>query len=509
VAIGIDQPNCLAFANISTGKYALTPSLSNMHTAAVRALKYINNSQLVSVSGNDFKKWNLLNSNNDWSTFTDDGQYSIELLKSGNLVTGSSDGHIREFDSSTGYILANEGIHTAQINALVVLDNGDLASGSDDNHIKVCTPGSYSACQIKINAAKKVKSLKLLPNGNLASGLDDGKIKIWHILSKSLVLNFKAHDSSVNALEVLDNGNLASGSSDNTIRIWHGGNFSCLGQLIGHTNPIYALKLLSNCLLASGSQGTYLRIWDTNSMTQKYELDISAIIYAIEQLDDNRCSIKNTYVGTTPFNIAPNTTFNLGQISSAQTIQLLNSNYDMGGCLVNCTNHGSCVFDSANNKFLCVCDAYFTGTACEIDTRACSSSPCLNNATCVDLYSNSSASVFSCECGLDYEGVYCQNKINVCANETCSSNGVCEDVNSLPKCKCFSMYEGEKCGTQSNQLKTIQSLISMTSVIAIIVIVCFYLMIIVMDLIRFFTRSSNGKLSVIRKGMVTKYVYYN
>ena len=167
------------------------------------------------------------------------------------------------------------------------------------------------------------------------------------------------------------------------------------------------------------------------------------------------------------------------------------------------------MFDSANNKFLCACDAYFTGTACEIDTRACSSSPCLNNATCVDLYSNSSASVFSCECGLDYEGVYCQNKINVCANETCSSNGVCEDVNSLPKCKCFSMYEGEKCGTQSNQLKTIQSLISMTSVIAIIVIVCFYLMIIVMDLIRFFTRRSGRKTSVVRKGIVTKYVYVN
>ena len=511
MAIGVASPNYLAFANISTGKHTLSSSLPNMHTAAVRGLKYINNSQLVSVSDDDrVKKWNFANLNCDWSTDADNDQYSVELLKNGRLVTGSSDGYIREFDINSGNILQVNNIHSNSINALVVLDNGDLASGSEDDHIKVWAQSSYSTCKFNIDAGKKVRSLKQLPNGNLASGLEDGKIKIWHILSKSLILDFRAHGSSVNALEVLDNGNLASGSSDHTIKIWHGGNFSYLGQLTtGHTQSVTSLKLLSNCFLASGSKDAYLKVWDTNSMTQKYDHDIGSSIYAIEQLDDNRCSIKNTYVGTTPFNIAPNTTFNLGQISPAQTIQLLNSNYDMGGCIVNCTNHGSCVFDSANNKFVCACDAYYTGTACEIDTRACSSSPCLNNATCVDLYSNSSASVFSCECGVDYEGVYCQNKINVCANETCSSNGVCEDVNSLPKCKCFSMYEGEKCSTQSNQLKTIQSLISMTSIIAIIVIVCFYLMIIVMDLIKFFTRRSGRKTSVVRKGIVTKYVYVN
>jgi hypothetical protein len=125
--------------------------------------------------------------------------------------------------------------------------------------------------------------------------------------------------------------------------------------------------------------------------------------------------------------------FSFSQLSTSQTTQLLGSTYDMSGCIVNCTNQGSCVFDSENNKFKCACNAYFSGLACQLDTRACSSNPCLNNATCVDVYSNSTSnsssvvdSKFRCECQSNYEGAYCETKINICANETCSSNGNCE-----------------------------------------------------------------------------------
>ena len=213
--------------------------------------------------------------------------------------------------------------------------------------------------------------------------------------------------------------------------------------------------------------------------------------------------------------ISPNITFSFSQLSSTQTLQLLNSNYDMSGCIVNCSNHGTCKFDSTGNKFVCICDDYFTGTACQTDSRACSSNPCLNNATCVDVYSNSTSNnsslgswTFSCECQKSYEGVFCQNKINICANETCSSNGVCEDVNNVPKCKCFSMYDGEKCNIQSSELKAVKTMISMTSVIAIIVLICFYLIILIMDLIEYWARSKRRTL-VIKKGIISKYVYIN
>jgi hypothetical protein len=187
----------------------------------------------------------------------------------------------------------------------------------------------------------------------------------------------------------------------------------------------------------------------------------------------------------------------------------------MSGCIVNCTNHGSCVFDSASNTYSCACSVFFTGKACQTDTRACSSSPCLNNATCVDIFSNSTTnsssiggSGFSCDCQKGYEGVYCESKINVCANETCSGNGNCVDMNNLPKCKCFSMYEGEKCSIQSSELNTIKSLISMSSIIAIVVITCFYLMILIMDLMDCYTEKSKRR-QVRKNGIVRKFIYIN
>ena len=107
--------------------------------------------------------------------------------------------------------------------------------------------------------------------------------------------------------------------------------------------------------------------------------------------------------------ISPNISFSFSDLSSTQTLQLLNSNYDMSGCIVNCSNHGTCKFDSTGNKFMCACDGYFTGAACQTDLRACSSNPCMNNATCVDVYSNSTSNnsslgswTFSCECQKSY-----------------------------------------------------------------------------------------------------------
>jgi hypothetical protein len=136
-----------------------------------------------------------------------------------------------------------------------------------------------------------------------------------------------------------------------------------------------------------------------------------------------------------------------------------------------------------------------SGYACQTDTRPCSSNPCLNNATCVD-FSNSmnykmsaiidtNSSSFYCLCDEYYEGSYCESKIDLCRNETCSNNGICYESNNLPKCKCFNMYYGDKCESQSNELKTIKAIISYTTIIAIVIIILFYSCFAMMDLTKF------------------------
>jgi hypothetical protein len=214
-----------------------------------------------------------------------------------------------------------------------------------------------------------------------------------------------------------------------------------------------------------------------------------------------------------------NTTFDFAQLSPTQIKNILNSSYDLSGCIVNCSNNGLCMFDTVNNKFICSCDSvYLGGYACQIDTRPCSSNPCLNNATCVD-YSNSmnynmssiisnNSSSFYCLCNEFYKGANCESKIDLCQNETCSNNGNCYDSNNLPKCKCLSMYSGDKCETESNELKAVKKLISLASILAIVIIISFYSCFLLMDITKFLCKKNNRIYSH-EKPSIKKFIYIN
>ena len=165
----------------------------------------------------------------------------------------------------------------------------------------------------------------------------------------------------------------------------------------------------------------------------------------------------------------------------------MNNDLDIADCLLNCSNNGVCaielvyVLGQGELKVGCDCNEHFDGSACEEDMRICASSPCVNNATCVDVISNTTYD-FECQCAPFYVGLYCENEIDVCANETCSLNGRCSNVNKQPVCECFELYSGEHCQIESNTIKAIKTARFTTSLLAILILVSFYLLFILLDL---------------------------
>ena len=157
---------------------------------------------------------------------------------------------------------------------------------------------------------------------------------------------------------------------------------------------------------------------------------------------------------------------------------------DFNDCIRNCSNNGLCKVSNRTN-LICECEQFYEGKECEINKRPCFSHPCLNNGKCVE---NLDDLTFDCNCTDLYFGTYCENKLDVCSNETCSNNGICQDRENLPECDCFYLYEGEKCEIISAQLKTIKSVISITSIIAILILIMFCLLICSMDLFKLCTR---------------------
>ena len=134
---------------------------------------------------------------------------------------------------------------------------------------------------------------------------------------------------------------------------------------------------------------------------------------------------------------------------------LANSNYDLSGCLVNCTNQGMCSVDQTTKTYGCQCLTNFRGSACQYSISSCSQYPCLNNGTCISRTNNATAP-FECDCQHTYCGTYCEHQVDICANKTCSSNGYCYVIESEPKCKCHIDYSGEDCEVEDSFRKIIR-----------------------------------------------------
>jgi len=69
-----------------------------------------------------------------------------------------------------------------------------------------------------------------------------------------------------------------------------------------------------------------------------------------------------------------------------------------------CSGHGAC-YDLSETEYICVCNAGYNGTDCDVDINECDSNPCFHG-NCTDEMNH-----FSCVCYDGYEGVQCQTGI--------------------------------------------------------------------------------------------------
>ena len=79
-------------------------------------------------------------------------------------------------------------------------------------------------------------------------------------------------------------------------------------------------------------------------------------------------------------------------------------------------------------------------------------------------------------------------------------------------CECFQMYSGEKCQIESAKMKVIKTTIRFTSILAIIIILCFYLLFFVVDLLNFYTKRKKDSLNILKnskRSVIYRYEYKN
>ena len=180
---------------------------------------------------------------------------------------------------------------------------------------------------------------------------------------------------------------------------------------------------------------------------------------------------------------------------------------DISGCLVNCSSHGKCKFDYFTQMYECGCNTFFSGKACQFDSRPCSSGPCLNNGTCVNVNNDTS---FQCECQQTFFGLNCENQINICQNKTCGGKGYCFNDQNEPKCKCFTGYSGDECDLVSSQVKLVKNVQTTSSIICFIVLGTTVALIVLNDLWNYFFAAKKDKTNAKNNtSQIQRFKYHN
>jgi len=112
-----------------------------------------------------------------------------------------------------------------------------------------------------------------------------------------------------------------------------------------------------------------------------------------------------------------------------------------------CVNNGTCL--NAVASYTCVCPAGYTGPYCEDPFSACSSNPCANGGTCGKI-----ANGFECLCADGFTGALCQTPVDGCASSPCENGATCLNGIGSYVCECPDGFNGTTCGTNGSALST-------------------------------------------------------
>lgn len=198
------------------------------------------------------KLWDLSRLHQDFETIAEEGEeegpcvYTFEShieeitalsFHNYNLVSGSQDRTIRQWDLQTGHCLQTiDVLWASQINQTTNVDTSVI----------VDRVNPFIGCLQTYDAA-------------LATGTSDGLVRLWDLRSGEVVRSLVGHTAPVTCLQ-FDDKHLATGSLDRSIRIWDlrtGG----IHDAFAYESPITSLQFDSRRIVSSNCETT-AKIYD-------------------------------------------------------------------------------------------------------------------------------------------------------------------------------------------------------------------------------------------------------
>ncbi|SCU87928.1 LAMI_0D08064g1_1 [Lachancea mirantina] len=163
------------------------------------------------------------------------------------VITGSDDGKIKVWDTSSGFCLVTFQEHTSAVTAVKIVKKGQVMfSSSLDGTVRAWDLLRYRNFRT-FTAAERIpfNCLAVDPTGEVvcAGSVDSFDVHVWSVQTGQLVETLSGHEGPVSCLSFSqENGLLASASWDKTVRIW---------SIFGRSQQVEPLEVYSDVLAIS------------------------------------------------------------------------------------------------------------------------------------------------------------------------------------------------------------------------------------------------------------------
>jgi WD40 repeat protein len=167
--------------------------------------------------------------------------------------------------SNHGGVLAHISVGSEVICVGVSRDGTRVVSGSSDGLVRIWDTSTGAEVRTLEGHTGWVLSVAFSADGTrIVSGSYDKSVRIWDASTGAEVHTLEGHTISVRSVAFSADGTrIVSGSSDNSVRIWDASTGAEVRTLEGHTDVVIAVAFSADgTRIVSGSGDKSVRIWD-------------------------------------------------------------------------------------------------------------------------------------------------------------------------------------------------------------------------------------------------------